>query len=135
VADHALGDVRHRQVGNDSLADVLVERDALLERLDGVDDVVLVDHHALGRAGGAARVDQRGEVVGFGGGTELVEVGAAVVEQTARREHAVGQAALGWVDHVDVLQAGQLLADLEDPLEEAGVLHDGDLGFGVTEHT
>ena len=50
----------------------LVAAGQLLAR---VHDVVLVDHHALRRTGGARRVDQRGEVGGVGGRGERVEVG------------------------------------------------------------
>ena len=46
--------------------------------------------------------------------------------------HAVGQRAVGRLDHVDLVQVRKLAAHLEDPLEETVVFDDGDLGLGVT---
>ena len=87
VARHALGDVRHRQVRHDALAgevELLAERAA--QRLGGVHDVEVRDHHALRRSGRARRVDDRGErLLGDVTGGR-VEVDAAVaVEHLLRR--------------------------------------------------
>jgi hypothetical protein len=67
-------------------------------------------------------------------GRERLEVGrASVLEQVARGfVHAVRQRALGPLDDVDPLEERQFAAHLQDPLEEAGVLHDGDARLGVT---
>ncbi len=37
----------------------------------------------------------------------------------------------GRVDHVDATQVRQLATNLEHPVEEPGILDDGDLGLGV----
>jgi hypothetical protein len=56
--------VGHRQVGDQPLAKegLELESEAPPQLLDGEDDVALADHHALGRAGGAGRVDESGQV-------------------------------------------------------------------------
>ena len=74
--------------------------------LDRVHDVVLADHHALRRAGRAARVDQRGDVVRVGRRRRARARSAlpCAISSLAGR-HAVGQAVAGRVDHVDLLAA------------------------------
>ena len=66
VRHHALGDVRHRQVGHDPLADHVLTGPLVGQqrRLQHPAQVVVGDHHALGVPGGARRVDDRGQVVG-----------------------------------------------------------------------
>ena len=59
------------------------------------------------------------------------EVGAAPRLELARRRHAVGETVVRRVDHVDLLQRRQLVAHLEEPGEEAGVLDDRHLGAGM----
>jgi hypothetical protein len=83
VADGALGDVGHRQVRDHPHPDEVVEVDRTLEDLDRVHDVVLADHHALGRPGRARGVDQGRDVVGVGRGGERIEVGGVVVSRSA----------------------------------------------------
>ena len=101
VADVALGDVRHRQVGDDPAA--VGELDHLVVGADGLADVRVRDLHALGRTGGPRRVDQRQEVVGLDrppGGLE-VEVVVAARDELVERHGSVGGVA---VDHDHVLE-------------------------------
>jgi hypothetical protein len=132
VADGAFGDVGHRQVRHHPHPDEVVEVDRTRQDLDRVHDVVLADHHALGRPGRTRRVDQRRDVVGVGRCGERIEVGGIAGEQVGSLVHAVGQRALRWLDHVDPLERRQLAAHLQDAVEEAGVLDDGHARFGVT---
>ena len=67
VRHHALGDVGHRQVRHDPHAEHrphASSRRTAMQRLDGPAQVAVGEHHALGVAGGAGRVDDRGQVVG-----------------------------------------------------------------------
>jgi hypothetical protein len=52
----------------------VLDADALHQDVGGVDDVVLAEHHAFGRPGGARRVDQRRQVVGLHGAAKRVEI-------------------------------------------------------------
>ncbi len=51
----------------------------------------------------------------------------AVGQQLVGRADALGRA-VDRLDHEDLLELGQLVSDLEELLEEAGVLEDGHLG-------
>ena len=130
MARHPLGDVRHRQVRDQSSTDVALQVEAPTELLARVHDVALVDHHALRRPGRPGRVDQRGEVARRGRRRQRVQVGLTAVEQLARRQHALGQHR-GRIDHEHVLDQRELGLHLEEPLEEALVLEDHELRTGV----
>ena len=54
------------------------------------------------------------------------------IEQVGSGVHTVGKWPVGRFDHVDPLERRELVADLQDPIQETGVLDDGDAGFGVT---
>ena len=59
------------------------------------------------------------------------EVGGAPRLELGRRRYAVGQVAVRRVDDVDLAQPRQFVANLEESVEEAGVLDDRHLGAGV----
>ena len=75
VAGHAFGDVRHRQVGHQPLPQVLGQAERELQALDRPADVVVADHHALGRPGRPRRVDDRGQIVRRTDRCGLLEIG------------------------------------------------------------
>ena len=98
--------------------------EAAAQRLAGVDDVVVADHHALRRAGGARRVDDRGERLRgdrLGGSFKSTVPCPSNSSGAARRQ----------VD--DLAQGRQVLADLKEPLEEAVVADHGDLRLAVAD--
>ena len=133
VARHPLGDVGHREVGDDPLADeVEVDAEAAAQLLDGEHHVALADHDALRRAGGAGGVDEGGQVVGGGLGRELVR-GRGCPGRAGRPPASTpsGRASAGGLITKICLSCGQLVAHLEDPLEEPAVLDDRDLRLGV----
>ncbi len=133
VAGLTLGDVGHRQVGHDPHAGQLVLRhpERPEERDPGPQDVVVGDHHALGRTRRARRVDQRGEVVGLRDGGRLDEVDRVGGHELVPRDD-VGRGTLPRHEH-DRVQGRQLAADLGHPLEEPLVLDDDDLGLGMAD--
>ena len=89
-------------------------------------------HHALGRAGGARGVDDRGDVVERRRRSVGGEIGwSGRGEVGIVRDGIAGD--VGLLEHHDVLERGQRLADLEEPLEETGVLDDGQLGLAVVD--
>ena len=59
MADVALGDVRHRQVGDIALLDRVEFGQEVGQTEVGREHVGVVEHHALRRTGGARRVDNR----------------------------------------------------------------------------
>jgi hypothetical protein len=122
VAHHPLGDVGHREVRDHALAgEVEIVAEAAAQALGRVDDVEVRDHHALGRPGGARGVDHGGEHLGGDVGGGVAEVGRLGAEQVVA---VVGQAE-------DVLELRELLLHLEEALDEAVVLGDGNAGVAV----
>ena len=132
VAGHALGDVRHRQVRDEPLAQVVVELDAEAQALDGPCQVAVGQHHALGRTGGARGVDQRGQIVGRRQGRRRLEVEGLAVEQRRVGVDLRPGLAIGVVQDHQVLEQRQVVPNLREALEEARVLDDGDRGLAVT---
>jgi hypothetical protein len=116
--------VRQRQEQVDGLA--LAEGRALLAHHVAHRAVVRVrEDHALGRAGGAGRVDEDARVIGGDGGGALVELGlvapAAALAQIGERRRLVARLA---VEHDHVLEVRKPVADLADLGELLLVLHE-----------
>ena len=102
MADVALRDVGHRQVGDDP--PTVRELDQLVVGANGLADVGVGDLHPLRRARGARGVDQRQNVVGLHRapvGLE-VEVGVATADELVQRHRFDGRLA---VDHDHPLDA------------------------------
>ena len=130
VAGHPLGDVGHRQV-RDRPEPGRVDAQQVEVALGRPDDVVVREHHALGRARGAGRVDDGGQHVGGQPGGGRVQVDRLGVAEHRRRQE-VGAGDTGGVEqHDHVLERRELVADHGEPLGVAHVLDDGDLGAAV----
>ena len=129
VMGGALGDVRRGQPGDDARA--LGKLDDVAHRLHGAQQVRVGELHALGRAGRAARVDQREDVVGahLRGCGLGVEVGVRALD--VRQRHAALRRLA--VDHDHVLEARQALARLQEGGQQR-LLDDGDARPGVGDH-
>jgi len=133
VADHALGDVGHRQVGDEPLARVGLEVNASREALHGPGHVLVREHHALGRAGGPRGVDQRGQVLGLGDGGGFRQVDGVGPQQVLVGEDVVGCQAVGVPQDAQVLERRELVAHLEERLEEADVLDHPQVRLAMTD--
>ena len=103
--------------------------------LGGPHDVAVGEHDALGRPGGARRVDDRGQRVGGDEAGRLRQVGGVALGEYRPGHHALaaGRAGddLGARQGDDAGQLGQLVAHDGEALEEAGVLDHGHLGVAV----
>ena len=128
MAGHPFGDVGHRQIAHDPLPGHVLDLERLGQALEGPADVAVVEHHPLGRPGGARRVDQGGEVFGLGG---LGRVGE--VERVRCQQGLVGEIGprVVVVDDADLLERGDRLANLADRLVEASILDHRELRRGV----
>ena len=120
----ALGDVRHRQVGDDAAAALVVQH--LVVRAHREQHALVREHDALGVAGRARGVDERQRVVGLDrlpGGVEVeVVVGRELVE-VVDVEHVLGVDAVAelLLDDGD-LRAGVAQEELH-LLGRRGVVH------------
>ncbi|GBD46445.1 hypothetical protein HRbin41_01272 [bacterium HR41] len=128
MAHRALGDVRHRQIGNDPAA----EREAqdLVVGTRARAEVGVGELDTLRRAGRAGGVDQGENVVGSNrppGGVEI-EAGRRALDDVVEGQTTFGS---GIVDHDDVLHCRQLAHRRADPVEEGALADDhGRLGVG-----
>ncbi len=129
VGHHPLGDVRHRQVRH--RPDAGLGADELGVADTGPRDVGVIDHHTLRRAGGTGRVDHGDEVarVGRGGGSGDVDRGGGV--EIGQVQHVRRRQPVRVVHHDDLAQVRQFLAHLEQPRQQAGIIHDSDPGLAV----
>ena len=126
--------VREREEEVDEVA--LLEHAELAAHVDHLAVVAVREHAALGRPGGAGRVDDRVGVVLADGLAALLELGlvaaAAPLAQVVERDR-VGHVAAG-VDHDHVLERGQVLPHLDDLGHLGGVLADDRHRLGVAGH-
>jgi hypothetical protein len=76
-------------------------------------DVGVVEHDALGRAGGARGVDDRGQIRRAGRGHGGPDVGRVVAEQLLQAEHLGGNQPVRVVDDDHRAQVRQLVGHLE----------------------
>ncbi len=135
VAARSLGGVRERQIRDDAR----VRRGVLdaAVRFDHPEDRPVGVHDALGWPRRSGRVDQRGQVVGRhalprrieGACVTTREAGAALDEGAPRRHPRIG--ARPRLDHDHSLETWEVPANGQEPLEEGGVLDEGDLRLAV----
>ena len=106
-----------------------------LHHVEHVAPVLVVDHAALGRPGGAGGVDVGGDVGALDRRDALLVVlvgaAAALLAQLVQADHVVAVERLHG-DHV--LELRQVAPDLADLVELALVLEDHRHGLGVIEH-
>ena len=131
-------DVRHRQ--EQELLVVLVDGQDIAHRVALPDDVLVREHHALGRPGRPRRIDEGEAVVGLDVGPALLELARMGAEplvtfdaKVAERHQArlvagdgdVGERELGAPLLVGLLQLGDGIEvdDLEDPGELVALGH------------
>ncbi len=126
--------MRKRQEGDAGVGGIEAEVDGGEVLVGG--DIAVGESDALGLAGGAGGVDERGQVMGLDGTDEGIEdgiapgaVGIGIVKQLAHGDGALGS---GRIHHDDVLQLGlgadrvqlvELLASGDDGNAAAGVAH------------
>ena len=128
MADRALGDVGHRQVGDDLATAGVVERHHVPGGLGDEHHVGVRDHHALGRTGGPGRVDNGDEVARVALRRRGRQVDGLTGQEVVPGEVGVELARL---QHAEGAQGGQLVAHGVEPLEEAVVLDEADDGTRV----
>ena len=132
VAGHALGDVGHGQVRDQPLAGQAIQVEAAPQALHRPGDVVVGDHHALGRTGGARGVDHGGQVVGRAAGRgRLARSAGSAASRSSTRKTSSDTSPSGSRDDAEVLERGQLGAHLREAVEEALVLDHADAGPAV----
>ena len=108
VAGGALGDVRHRQVGDDPRA--LGEVDHVVERLHREHHVVVRELDALRRPGRAGGVDQREQVVRLDRRALAVDLGRGRPRVASRSSNGIASSPAGGVDQDHVPHARRLRA-------------------------
>ena len=136
MAEQTLEDVGHGQVRHVALAGEVVDGRLLTHRqphgLERPRDVAVREHDALGRAGRARGVDDRGDVVERCGAGVGVQVGGGRRRQIAVADDGVARQ-FGILQQHDVLQGRQRRAHLQEPLQEGIVLDDGNLRLAVVD--
>ena len=102
-------------------------------RVAGEQDVAVGQHAALGRTGGAGRVDDGGDVIGADGVEPALQLG--LLDLAGAGSHVGDRGGVAGRLHAhDVLEAGQLAAHRLDLLELRRVLDDDRAGAGVVDH-
>ena len=110
--------------------------------LHRVDDVAMAVHRALGRPGGAGRIDEDGQVVGLARVDQLFEervLALAVVaarrhELVERDHHRIVEGAKPLhVEHDDLAQAGTAVAHVERLVELLVILDEQDGGLRIVD--
>ena len=133
VMQHPLEDVAD---GEEAQHPVLLVRIEIWEAGDGVEDVLgdvaVGEHHTLRQAGGAGGVNDGGELVGVDGVPATVQLFllglAAAVDDLAP-----GGGAGHVLKRVDLLEAGDLVLDGGDLVEELLIGDEAELAFAVVQ--
>ena len=104
VRGDALGDVGHREVRHDARA-VGREAECLAQAVDRPADVVVIEHHALRRTGGARRVDDRRQVVRLGDALAAASRPTGAAESSSSHDSTPVARRRGSIDDHDVRSA------------------------------